>query len=60
MCTFMQCIKLRLFLDLVIFHGKTAQGSMGFVDVFESVGHLTTDNTLEKILRCKIALILDI
>ena len=33
---------------------------MGFVCVLESVGHLTADNTLEKFLRWKIALKLDI
>ena len=36
---------------LVIIHGKTAQGSLGYVYVLESVGHLTADNTLEKILK---------
>ena len=48
------------FWRLVIFHGKTAKESMGFVCVLESVGHLTADNTLEKFLRWKIALKLDI
>ena len=45
---------------LVIFHGKTAQGSFGYMYVFESVDHLTTKNTLEKSWKRKIVLKLDI
>ena len=62
------CMCVRLFLALhhasfwrlVIFHGKTAQRSMGYAYVFESVDHLTADNTLEKNLRRKIVYKLDI
>ena len=36
------------FWRLIIFHGKTAQGNFVFVYVFESVDHLTTENTLER------------
>ena len=62
------CMCVRLFIALhhanvlcsAISHGKTAQGSLGFVYVFKSVDHLTADNTLEKMSKCKIVLKLDI
>ena len=48
------------FSRLVVFHGKTAQESLGFVYVFESVDNLTADNALEKNMRSKIVLKSDI
>ena len=43
-----------------ISHGKTVQGSLGFVYVFKSVDHLTADNALETNSKYKIVLKLDI
>ena len=48
------------FSRLVNFHGKTAQGSLGFVYVFDSVDNLTADDALEKNMRSKIVLKSDI
>ena len=60
------CVRLSItlhhasFWRLVIFYGKSAQGSLRFMYVFKSVDHLAADHTIDKISKCKIVLKLDI